>query len=129
MDLAKLNRTEEDRSVVWAAVLTAFTGLGALVAAILARLAGDAVGAGAWLVVALLYAGLAYGVYRGSRAAAVMVVALFVLNAAAALLLTGPSLLWILPVIWGATLYDGMRGVFAQHARAVRPDPRARRPA
>lgn len=117
MDLGKLNRDDENRSVVWASVLTAFTGLGALVAAVLSHLAGQALGARAWMVVAVVYCGLAYGVYRGSRAAAVVVVALFGLVAAVLVLVTGPSLILILPLIWGATLWDGMRGVFAQHAR------------
>jgi hypothetical protein len=123
MDLGKLNRNDENRNVMWASVLTGFTGLGALVAAVISHLAGESRGALAWLVLALVYAGLAYGVYRGSRAAAVAVVALFLLIAAAVLLLTGPSLLWILPVIWGATLWDGMHGVFAQHARRLQANP------
>lgn len=124
MDLGKLNRNDEDRSVVWAAVITAFTGLAALLAAIFANLAGQAPQAGTSLVIALVYFGLAYGVYRGSRAAAVVVVALFALVAAGALLLTGLSLLWIvLVLVWGVALWDGMRGVFARRARRLQSHP------
>ena len=124
MDLGKLNRDDENRSVVWAAVLTAFTGVGALLAGTFGSLAGEGAQARGPLVVALVYFGLAYGVYRGSRAAAVVVVAIFALLAVTALILSGFSLLWIVLLgIWGMTLWDGMRGVFAQHARRLQSNP------
>lgn len=129
MDLGKITRDAEDRSVWWAAGVTALLGLAALLNAGAARLDGNAAGGRIGILAALVFFGLAYGVYRGSRAAAVAVVALFILQAALSFLargLMGTSPLWT--VILGAMLWTGMRGVFARSARPS-ASPRPRRPA
>jgi hypothetical protein len=122
MDLGKINRDSEDRSVAWAACVTALLAVSALLGGVASYLEDDVLGGRIGILAALLFFGLAYGVYRGSRAAAVTVVALFVLQAAIAFLargLMGTSPFWT--VILGAMLWAGMRGVFAQ---AARPAPR-----
>lgn len=124
MDLGKLNRNAEDRSVVWAALVTAFLGLISLVTAAVGGLAGESVESRINLVAGLVYFGLAYAVYRGSRVAAVIVVALFLLNAALSLLVIGLTLGWVAwTLIMGGMLWAGMRGVFAQHARRLQANP------
>lgn len=125
MDLGKINRDAEDRSVVWAAAVTALLGLTALLGAGASRLEGDVLGGRVGILAALVFFALAYGVYRGSRAAAVAAVVLFVLRAALSFLafgVTGMSPLWT--VILGALLWAGMRGVFAQSARPPASRPR-----
>jgi len=127
MDLGKLNRNAEDRSVVWAALVTAFFGLTSLVMAAATRLEGRALDSRVNLVLGLVWFGLAYAVYRGSRAAAVAVVTLFLLNVTINFLFVGISLgtvVW--SVILGTMLWAGMRGVFAQHARPPAPARPAR---
>lgn len=124
MDLGKLNRNAEDRSVVWAALVTAFLGLIALVTGAVGGLAGESVESRVNLVAGLVYFGLAYAVYRGSRVAAVIVVGLFLLNAAVSLLIIGVTLGWLAwTLIMGGMLWAGMRGVFAQHARRLQANP------
>jgi hypothetical protein len=130
MDLGKINRDSEDRSVVWAAVVTAFMGIAAGLSAGIANFNGRTLDARIDLIMALVYFGLAYGVYRGSRAAAVVVVTMYVLNASVTLLVVGiglGSLFWT--AFLGSFLWYGMRGVFAQATRAPRPDPASRHPA
>jgi hypothetical protein len=124
MDLGKINRDSEDRSVVWAAVVTAAIGLSLLLMGSAGNLAGRTVESRANLVVALIYFVLAYGVYRGSRAAAVVVVVLFLLNAAGSLVFIGLTPGWLAwTLCMGGLLWAGMRGVFAQHARRLRSNP------
>jgi hypothetical protein len=118
MDLGKINRDAEDRSVLWAAGVTALLGLSALLSGGAAFLDGDVIGGRMGVLVAIVFLALAAGVYRGSRAAAVAVVGLFLLQAAVNFLvlgLAGMGLVWT--VVLGATLWAGMRGVFAQAAR------------
>lgn len=124
MDLGKINRNAEDRSVVWAALVTAVMGLAAGLSAAIANLNERAVDARVYLVMAAALFGLAYAVYRGSRAAAVTVVAIYVLGASLTLLARGiglGSLFWT--AFLGSFLWYGMRGVFAQHARPLKPHP------
>lgn len=118
MDLGKINRDAEDRSVVWAATVTAFLGATLLINAWSSFLDGEVLGGRIAILLALVFFALAYAVYRGSRAAAVAVVALFVLSRAAVFLAFGlmaMSPLWTL--ILGAMLWAGMRGVFAKARR------------
>lgn len=127
MDLGKINRNAEDRSVVWAAAVTATLGLAQLLAGVGAHLDGDVLGARIGIVVAVVFFALAYGVYRGSRPAAVAIVTLFILQAVLSFLVAGITvggLVWT--AILGGLLWAGMRGVFAQ---AARPGPVPRRPA
>jgi hypothetical protein len=130
MDLGKINRDAEDRSVVWAAGVTALMGLSALLSASAAFLNGNVLGGRVGVLVAIVFFALAVGVYRGSRAAAVAVVSLFILQAAINFLvygLMGMGPVWT--VILGAVLWAGMRGVFAQAARPASAPPSSRRPA
>jgi hypothetical protein len=74
------------------------------------------------ILLAAVFFALAYAVYRGSRPAAVAVVALFVLSRATVFLAYGwmaMSPLWTL--ILGAMLWAGMRGVFAKARRPAAP--------
>jgi|GEM_PF-6546604 len=128
MDLGKINRNAEDRSVVWAAVVTAFLGVAAGLSALFAQLNGRVLDAGIEWVVAILYCGLAFGVYRGSRAAAVAVVTLYLLNVLLSLLAFGLRGVGLMTVVLGVVLWAGMRGVFAQAARAPRSASSPRRP-
>jgi hypothetical protein len=129
MDLGRLNRNAEDRSVVWAALVTAFLGIAAGLSALFAHLNARVLDAWIQGVIAIVYCGLAFGVYRGSRAAAVAVVTLYLLNVLLSLLAFGLRGVGILTVVLGVILWVGMRGVFAQAARAPRPDLRSGRPA
>jgi hypothetical protein len=129
MDLGRLNRDAEDRSVVWAAVVTAGLGVATGLFALFAHLNGHVLDARLQLVAAIVYCGLAFGIYRGSRAAAVAVVTLYLLNVALSLLAFGLRGVGLMTIILGVMLWTGMRGVFAQAARAPRTDPRPERPA
>ncbi|HEU4883103.1 MAG TPA: hypothetical protein VFT45_12675 [Longimicrobium sp.] len=120
MDLGRLNRDAEDRSVVWAAVVTAALGVATGLFGVFAHLNGQALDARIQLAAAIVYCGLAFGIYRGSRAAAVAVVTLYLLNAALSLLAFGLRGVGLMTIILGAVLWAGMRGVFAQAARAPR---------
>ena len=114
MDLGRIARDSEDRDVVRGAIATAAVGAVALLRAGIAWSEGAPV-AGA-VVAAILFFALAYGVYRGSRAAAI-----------AALVLWGVTLLvtalgggWIVSLpnlVITAVLIAGLRGVLAQRAR------------
>jgi uncharacterized membrane protein len=120
MDLGRLNRNAEDRSVVWAALVTAFLGLIALVTAWVASLEGRTPDARVTLVFALVLFALAYAIHRGSRVAAVLVVTVFLANAVLTILFVGVSLATLaFHGILGAMLWAGMRGVFAQRVRAA----------
>lgn len=119
MDLGKINRDSEDRAVWWAVAVTALLGVTAALNASSAHLEGFPLASRAAAVLALVYFGLAYGVYRGSRAAAVAVVVFFVLESLAKLLVFGFLAMGpVWTVIFGGILWAGMRGVFA---RAERP--------
>ena len=118
MDLGKLVRDEEDRSVRNAALVATLLGLATLIGGLLSL--EESGGATVVVVViGLVQLGLAYGLYRGSRACAVAVLALFVVDRVVTVLATGAVglgfLVWT--VIFGALLYGGMRGTFAQGAR------------
>lgn len=130
MDLGKINRDAEDRSVVWAAGVTALLGFSALLSGGAAFLDGDVLGGRVGVLVAIVFLALAVGVYRGSRAAAVAVVSLFILQAAINFLafgLAGMGPVWT--AIMGAVLWAGMRGVFAQAARPASAPRSSRRSA
>jgi glucose dehydrogenase len=123
MDLGKLVRDEEDRSVRNAALVAALLGLATLIGGMLS-LGTSGGSAGVVVVIGLVQLGLAFGLYRGSRACAVAVLALFVVDRAVTVLAAGRAglgfLVWT--VIFGALLYGGMRGTFAKNARKqVRP--------
>lgn len=122
MDLGKINRDSEDRSVIWGAVVASVIALVTLINAGLAAGAGDRASASVFGLIGVVQLGLAYGVYRGSRACAVAVFALWVGNLALSALVYGPgSVLSVLNVVFTVMLFAGMRGVFAQHARTPRP--------
>ena len=126
MDLGKINRDSEDRSVIWGAVVASVIALVALINAGLAAGAGDLASAGLFGVIGLVQLGLAYGVYRGSRACAVAVFALWAGSLALSALAYGPgSVVSVLNVVFTVMLFAGMRGVFAQHARRAPSIPRA----
>jgi hypothetical protein len=129
MDLGKINRNAEDRSVVWAALVTAFLGVAAGLSALFAQLNGRGLDAGIQGVIAIVYCGLAFGVYRSSRAAAVAVVTLYLLNVLLSLLAFGLRGIGLMTIVLGVILWAGMRGVFAQAARAPRPASRPSRSA
>lgn len=105
-----------DRRVAWPAWATALVGVNALLLAIFAHLKIEfQLG----VPIALAYFGLAYGIRRGSRGAAVATVAAFAAQAAINLVVHGldpARLLWM--AVLGAVLWSGMRGVFAR-SRAV----------
>lgn len=128
MDLGKINRDSEDRSVIWGAVVASVIALVTLINAGLAAGAGDRASAGGFGVIGLVLLALAYGVYRGSRACAVAVFALWVGNLALGALAYGPgSVLGVWNVVFTAMLFAGMRGAFAQASRPA--DPRSTRTA
>lgn len=83
MDLGKINRNSEVRAVWWAVAVTVLFGATALLNAGSAELEGSPLASRIAVLIALLFFGLAYGIYRGSRAAAISVVVVFVLEAVA----------------------------------------------
>ena len=104
--------------MIWGAVVASVIALVTLINAGLAAGAGDQASAGMFALIGLVQLALAYGVYRGSRACAVAVFALWVGNLALSALLYGPgSVVSVLSVAFTVMLFAGMRGVFAQHAR------------
>jgi hypothetical protein len=122
MDLEKINRDSEDRAVWWAVGVTVLFGATMLLNAAFAQGEGHPLASRIAVLLALLFFGLAYGIYRGSRAAAIAVIVLFVLEAIAkyiafGFLAMGP--LWT--AIFGVILWAGMRGVFAQASRPQQP--------
>jgi hypothetical protein len=118
MDLGKITRDSEDRSVVWGAVVASVLALVNLINAGLAAGAGDGPSAGVYGTMGLVLLALAYGVYRGSRACAIAVFGLWAASLALGLLAYGPGALLSVPnVVFTVMLFAGMRGVFAQHAR------------
>jgi hypothetical protein len=119
MDLGKLNRDAEDRSVVWAALVTAFLGVATGVSGLFSHLNGRSLDARIEWVVAIVYCALALGVHRGSRAAAVAVVTLYLLNVLLSLMAFGLRGVGLVTVVLGVVLWAGMRGVFARRARTV----------
>ncbi len=121
MDLGKISRDAEDRSVAWAAAVTALLGLAQLLGAGASHLEDDVLGARTHIVAAVVFFGLAYGVYRGSRVAAVAVVTLYVLLALLSFLLFGFGGVGLMTIVLGVVLWTGMRGVFAQAERPPRP--------
>ncbi|HEX2209077.1 MAG TPA: hypothetical protein VHG93_15465 [Longimicrobium sp.] len=130
MDLGKLNRDAEDRSVVWGAVVASVIALVSLIQAALAAAAGDRVNAAVLAVVGAVQLALAYGVYRGSRACAVAVLGLWIVDRLIGFAAYGPGyIVSIWTLVFTVMLFAGMRGVFAQHARTPRPDAGSRRPA
>ena len=124
MDLGKINRDSEDRAVWWAVAVTVLFGATALLNAAFAQGEGHPLASRIAVLLALVFFGLAYGIHRGSRAAAIAVVVLFVLEAIAKFLAFG---FWAMGPLWtaifGVILWAGMRGVFAQ---ASRPPGRSR---
>lgn len=118
MDLGKINRDSEDRSVWWAVAVTVLFGATALLNAASAQLERDPLASRIAVLLALLFFGLAYGIHRGSRAAAIAVVVVFVLEAIAKFITFG---FWAMGPLWtaifGVILWAGMRGVFAQASR------------
>jgi hypothetical protein len=129
MDLGKINRNSEDRSVVWAAVATAVLGVGTGLSALFSQLNGRALDARIEWVIAIIYCGLAFGVYRGIRAAAVAVITLYLLMVLLSLLAFGLRGVGLMTIVMGVILWTGMRGVFAQAARSPRSASSPRRPA
>jgi hypothetical protein len=127
MDLGKINRDREDRAVWWAVGVTVLFGATTLLNAGSAQMEGYPLASRIAVLIALVFFGLAYGIYRGSRAAAVAVVAVFVLEAIAKYIAFG---FWAMGPLWtaiyGGILWAGMRGVFAQAARPPQPPGGAR---
>lgn len=124
MDLAKLNRDAEDRSVVWAAVVASVIALVSLIGAGLAAAAGDRTSGIFLSTVGTAQLALAYGVYRGSRACAVAVFGLWAVDRLIGFAVSGPGhLLSVWTLVFTVMLFAGMRGVFAQHARRARSVP------
>lgn len=118
MDLGKLNRDAEDRSVVWAAVVVTALAAISLISAGLAAAAGDRASAFALTAIGLAQLALAYGVYRGSRACAMAVFGLWIADRLVMLAAYGlAGVLNILTLVFTVMLFAGLRGVFAQHAR------------
>lgn len=118
MDLGKLNRDAEDRSVVWGAVAASVIALVSLVSAELASAAGDRT-AGVFLAtVGTAQLALAYGVYHRSRACALAVLALWIVDRVIGLVAFGPG--WILSVwtlLFTVMLVAGLRGALDRHPR------------
>ena len=118
MDLGKINRDAEDRSVVWGAVAAAALGAVSLIGAALARAAGDGLSASGLAVIGIAQLGLAFGVYRGSRFCAVAVFGLWIADRLIGMLTYGPgSVASVWTVVFTVMLFAAMRGTFAQHAR------------
>jgi hypothetical protein len=130
MDLGKINRDREDRAVWWALAVTVLFGVTTLLNAGSAEVEGHPLASRIAGLIALVFFGLAYGIHRGSRAAAVAVVVVFVLEAIAKYIAFG---FWAMGPLWtaiyGGILWAGMRGVFAQASRPVQGPARPRRPA
>jgi hypothetical protein len=129
MDLGKINRDSEDRAVWWAVAVTVLFGATALLNAASAQMEGHPLASRIAVLIALVFFGLAYGIYRGSRAAAIAVVVVFVLEAIAKYIAFG---FWAMGPLWtaifGVILWAGMRGVFAQASRPSQPPGRERTP-
>jgi hypothetical protein len=127
MDLGKINRDSEDRAVWWAVGVTVLFGATALLNAAFAQAEGHPLASRIAVLLALAFFGLAYGIYRGSRAAAIAVVVVFVLEAVAKYIAFG---FWAMGPLWtaifGVILWAGMRGVFARAARPSQSPGRAR---
>ena len=118
MDLDKLNRDAEDRSVVWGAVVASVIALVSLISAGLASAGGDRTSGVFLATVGTVQLALAYGVYRGSRACAVAVLALWTVDRLIGVVAYGPG--WVLnvwTVVFTVMLLAGLRGVLARHAR------------
>lgn len=129
MDLGKISRDSEDRGVVWGAAAASVIALVNLLNAALASGAGDGQSAGVFGSTGVVLLALAYGVYRGSRACAIAVFGLWA--ASLALSAWGYGRMPVLRVpnlVFTVMLFVGMRGVFAQAARAPRPATHPRRP-
>lgn len=107
MDLAEPKRNAEDRRVVRAAIASAIPGLYMAVQAILAHLEG--VGGGFFAVFALIFFGLAVGVYRGSDMAELLVVVAFAVVVFIIVLAAGLRALFPWQVIMAVLLWAGMR--------------------
>lgn len=120
MDLGKITRDSEDRDVRKAALVAGVLGLGTLVSGVIVwRMGGSDWGLVA-VSIGVIQLSLAYGVYRGSRACAMAVLALFALDRFLAFATAGIMGVLNLWTIGGAVmLWAGMRGVFAQHARGT----------
>jgi hypothetical protein len=122
MDLAKLNRDAEDRSVAWGAVAACAIAAVSLVGAGLALAAGDRANGLLQGAIGLAQLALAYGVYRGSRACAAAVLALWIVDRLLVALAYGPgAVLSIWTIVFTVMLVAGLRGTFAQHARPAAP--------
>lgn len=122
MDLGKITRDSEDRSVVWGAVVASVIALVNLILAGLAAGAGDGQSAGVFGTIGVVLLALAYGVYRGSRACAVAVFGFWAASLALSAWAYGPgSVLSVPNVVFTVMLFAGMRGVFAQAARVPGP--------
>jgi hypothetical protein len=120
MDLGKLNRDAEDRSVAWGAVVASVIAVVSLISGGLAAAGGDLASGLFLATVGTAQLAMAYGVYRGSRACAVAVLALWVADRLISMVAYGPGVvLSVWTVVFTVMLFAGMRGVFAQHARVA----------
>lgn len=122
MDLGKINRDSQDRSVVWGAAAACVIAFVNLINAALARGAGDGQRAGVFGAIGVVLLALASGVYRGSRACALAVFGFWAASLALSAYAYGPgSVLRVSNLVFTVMLFVGLRGVFAQASRAPGP--------
>jgi len=125
MDLGKIVRDGEDRDV-------RDGGWGAVVLAVLTVVQG-AIAWSRWgtdpgivlVSIGVAQLSMAIGIFRGSRACAIGILALFLADRALLAWTAGWASLvniWTLAML--ATLYAGVQGTFAQHARRASVRPR-----
>ncbi|WP_420129167.1 hypothetical protein [Longimicrobium sp.] len=120
MKLGRLSRNARERNPVRAAIATVLIGLFILVQGIQADMEG--IGGGLWYGVALVFFALAVPVYAGSDEAGLAVIGIFILLVVLVVMITGPRILFPWPLIMGAVLWAGMRGVATRN-----PNPPASR--
>jgi hypothetical protein len=118
MKLGGLSRNAKERNPLRAAISTVLIGLFVLGQGILADL--DGIGGGLWYGVALVFFVLAVPVFLGNDEAGLAVIGFWILLVVLTLMVGGLKMLFPWPLIMGAVLWAGMRGVPVPNARGGR---------
>lgn len=122
MKLGRLSRNAKERNPVRAALATVVIGLFILGQGILADREG--IGGGLWYGVALVFFVLAVPVFRGNDEAGLAVIGLWILLVILTVMVGGLKMLFPWPLIMGAVLWAGMRGVPVRSAGPTPPGAR-----
>ena len=119
MKLGRLAEKQDERDVLWGAGAAALLGLGTFISGFLMWRLSHAPGGAVITAFGAVQLALAFGVYRRSRACAVTVLTLFVIERIIAFLFVGIAMMGIVwTFVIGAMLYNGLKGILAERARA-----------